>query len=103
MHRVPTRADLLDRCAAIRGAMREEARLLAACVEARQSTRGIAIMGDFWRRDLRATQRALLKVRNTLDGAVYQGRRALPAGAASPLEGQGSSVLRPSPRYRVRS
>ena len=63
MHRVPTRADLLDRCAAIRGAMREEARLLAACVEARQSTRGIAIMGDFWRRDLRATQRVLLKVR----------------------------------------
>ena len=63
MYRVPTRAELLDRCAAIRVAIREEARLLAACVEARQSTRRIAVMGDFWRRDLRATQRALLKFR----------------------------------------
>jgi len=63
MYRVPTRADLLDRCAAIRDVMREDARLLAACVDARQSTRGIAVMGDFWRQDLRATQRALLKIR----------------------------------------
>jgi hypothetical protein len=63
MHRVPTRADLLDRCAAIRFAMREDARLLAACVEARQGTRGVAAMGDFWRHDLRAAQRALLKFR----------------------------------------
>ena len=62
MLRVPTRADLLDRCAAIRATMREDARLLAACIEARQSTR-VAMRGDFWRQDLRETQRALVRFR----------------------------------------
>ena len=83
---------------AIRVAMREDARLLAACVEARQSTRGIAVMG-FWRQDLRATQGAA-EVPNTLDGQPTKGARHFLDRGIS-LGKEGSSVLRPLPRYRA--
>ena len=62
MLRVPTRARSPR---PLRRDPRRHARgreVVAACVEARQSTR-VAMRGDFWRQDLRETQRALVRFR----------------------------------------